>query len=63
MQICQSGEVGFATLNKVICNDVNVKFVHLLSVDTEQHYVIESTLTHCATKVALQMPHGRKTAY
>ena len=48
----------FTTLNKLVCNDVNVKLVHLLLVDTEQHDMIESALTHCATKVGLQTPHG-----
>ena len=38
----------FAALNKPVCDDVNVKLVHLLSVDAEQHYMIEPALTHCA---------------
>ena len=50
-------KVMFATLNELVCNDVSVKLVHLLSVDAEPHDMIESALSRCAAKVSLQMPH------
>ena len=34
------------TYNKLIRNDVNVKLIHFLSVDVEQHYMIQPALAH-----------------
>ena len=48
----------FATLNKLICDDINGKFVHPLTIDAEQHDMIQPALTHGTSKVGLQTPHG-----